>query len=143
MLRGKRFSHDAHVVGRPKEIRGVLLTKALYDEGVFVPLLIGAPCTNSGGEQAQEACDQINNDVGMVLEHDGVELEQTAIRRRTLPRAGKISFFCAQCKQSGDVLYCSLVIVDGVAPELLCSQCKPHEWVNISRADYARVVSEN
>lgn len=128
----KRFTHDAHVVGRPREKRGVTLTKAMYDEGVLVPLMLGSAPNAS-----------IGSNVGGSLHEDRVDScdggARITKRQRHTPPRSKVPFFCRECKQSADVLYCDPVSEDGVVPQLMCSGCKPQTWVNISQSDFERV----
>lgn len=142
MLYGKRFSHDAHLFGRPKEKRGVLLTEQMYEDKVFVPLMPGPPPPPTPDDPPPNDTpsspylqETSNTDHGRL---------QSSVSMSNLKRAArkKIPFFCKKCRGHADVLYCSPNSVDGVIPKLLCSTCQPGSWVNISRSDFERVCAE-
>lgn len=143
VLNDERWTYDAHVLGRPRELRGVKVTRDLLVEGVFIPLLCAQPASAASSSQqpglnAEEQTLHTSNNKPSPNQHQYVEPPQSRTRRAQHIR---LPFFCNRCKQTDSFLYCPPDSVDGVAPDLLCMQCKPSTWVSISRADYARAVN--
>lgn len=137
MLSGKRFSHDAHLFGRPREKRGVLLTEQMYKDNVFVPLMPGPPPDPESTTRSTRS----NRARQHTCSPGGLESSVSMSNPKRAARK-KVPFFCKECSSSADVLYCSPESVDGIIPSLLCSTCKPSSWVNISRSDFERVCAE-
>lgn len=133
--------------GSPNEKRGVKTTKEMQDEGVFVPLLAGTLPAEVREEQHLDSADanRCNKDgdfacpASCLLSAPNPLLLLPDSSRCREPRR-KLPFNCEQCKRTEDVLFCSPTTIDGVPPKLNCSLCKPCDWVNISRSDYARAL---
>lgn len=137
VLSDKRWTYDAHEMGRPKERRGVKITQQHFREGTFIPLVL----TSAVNEDADAQHSVVSPDKrGRCTATDDMSHEQVQ-RTRPARQPREIPFHCRSCQQVDDFLYCPPDSEDGIAPQLMCRACKPLGWVCISRADYRRVVT--
>lgn len=139
VLNDRRWTYEVHVLGSPRELRGIKVTEVNFKEGVFLPLLIVSSTASKASSSQSPEKNQLR---GSTSKQAAPETSDENCRQKRSRLAQRVPFHCEICNEADTFLYCPPHSIDGEAPRLMCMRCKPSSWVCVSRADYMRAVSE-